>query len=173
MLLDVDMKFVHAADLHLDSPLAGLARYEGANHGAIRTATRRALQNLVDLCLQEQAAFLLFRAVAFVAILGQDRPDLLLEEFDLLVRLSRLIVRCGSEMRHQPFEFRVFGRNDRLSNDFRRGADPEPAHAAVNFEVIPRALAFSRGELFQLPKIFKRMNHRRQVVGEHCLTRER
>jgi DNA repair exonuclease SbcCD nuclease subunit len=53
------MKFVHAADLHLDSPLRGLARYEGAPVDAVRGATRRAFQNLVELCLEEGAAFLL------------------------------------------------------------------------------------------------------------------
>src|SRR5438105_4667428 len=54
-----EMKFVHAADLHLDSPLRGLVRYEGAPLGAIRGATRRALANLIDLCLEERASFLL------------------------------------------------------------------------------------------------------------------
>jgi len=47
------MKLVHAADLHLDSPLRGLERYEGAPVDAIRGATRRALENLVELCLGE------------------------------------------------------------------------------------------------------------------------
>lgn len=55
----IAMKFVHAADLHIDSPLRGLARYEGAPIEAVRGATRRAMQNLVDLCLEEGAAFLL------------------------------------------------------------------------------------------------------------------
>ncbi|HKQ70202.1 MAG TPA: DNA repair exonuclease [Polyangiaceae bacterium] len=53
------MKFVHAADLHLDSPLRGLSRYEGAPVAEMRGATRRAFKNLVDLCLHERAAFLL------------------------------------------------------------------------------------------------------------------
>jgi exonuclease SbcD len=52
------MKFVHAADLHLDSPLAGLAKYEGAPVEQIRGATRRALENLVQLCLAERADLL-------------------------------------------------------------------------------------------------------------------
>ena len=52
-------KFVHAADIHLDSPLRGLARYEGAPVDRIRGATRQALKNLVDLTLAEQADFLL------------------------------------------------------------------------------------------------------------------
>ena len=52
-------KFIHAADLHLDSPLRGLERYEGAPVEQIRQATRRAVQNLVELTLAEKAAFLL------------------------------------------------------------------------------------------------------------------
>jgi exonuclease SbcD len=52
-------KFLHAADIHLDSPLAGLERYEGAPAGEIRGATRRAFENLVDLAVSEEAAFVL------------------------------------------------------------------------------------------------------------------
>jgi DNA repair protein SbcD/Mre11 len=55
----VKWKLVHAADLHLDSPLRGLERYEGAPADAMRGATRRALGNLVDLCLSEGAELLL------------------------------------------------------------------------------------------------------------------
>ncbi|MCB9896530.1 MAG: DNA repair exonuclease [Planctomycetes bacterium] len=53
------MLIVHAADLHLDSPLVGLERYEGAPVDAIRGATRRAFTSLVDLCLAESAGLLL------------------------------------------------------------------------------------------------------------------
>lgn len=52
------MKFVHAADIHLDSRLRGLEAYEGAPVEEIRGATRRALENLVELCLGEQADLL-------------------------------------------------------------------------------------------------------------------
>jgi DNA repair exonuclease SbcCD nuclease subunit len=53
------MKFIHAADIHLDSPLRGLERYEGAPAAAIRGATRQALVNLTELCLTEAVNFLL------------------------------------------------------------------------------------------------------------------
>src|SRR5690349_7786010 len=53
------VKIVHAADLHLDSPLLGLERYPGAPVEAIRGATRRAFERLVDLCLDERAPLLL------------------------------------------------------------------------------------------------------------------
>jgi DNA repair exonuclease SbcCD nuclease subunit len=52
-------KFLHAADIHLDSPLRGLERYEGAPVDRIRHATRRALENLVQLALDERVAFVL------------------------------------------------------------------------------------------------------------------
>ncbi|WP_010584630.1 metallophosphoesterase family protein [Schlesneria paludicola] len=48
------MKFLHAADIHLDSPLLGLERYEGAPVELIRGATRRALENLVALAMRER-----------------------------------------------------------------------------------------------------------------------
>ncbi|MEM1032947.1 MAG: DNA repair exonuclease [Myxococcota bacterium] len=56
---------VHAADVHLDSPMRGLARYEGAPVEVMRTATRQALRNLVDLCRDEGAALLLLAGDVF------------------------------------------------------------------------------------------------------------
>lgn len=53
------MKFIHAADLHIDSPLRGLEAYAGAPVERVRHATRDALRRLVQLCLDEQAAFLI------------------------------------------------------------------------------------------------------------------
>lgn len=50
-------RFIHAADLHLDSPLLGLERYAGAPVEAIRSATRRALENLVRLAVDRQVDF--------------------------------------------------------------------------------------------------------------------
>jgi DNA repair exonuclease SbcCD nuclease subunit len=53
-------KFIHAADIHLDSPLRGLEQYDGAPVEQIRRATRQALANLVELAIAEQVAFVLF-----------------------------------------------------------------------------------------------------------------
>jgi len=53
------LKFLHAADVHLDSPLRGLERYEGAPVDALRNATRRALENLVNLALDESVRLVL------------------------------------------------------------------------------------------------------------------
>lgn len=47
------LTFIHAADIHLDSPMQGLSRYEGAPEDLMRGATRRALENLVDYAVEE------------------------------------------------------------------------------------------------------------------------
>ena len=51
--------FLHAADIHLDSPLLNLDRYDGAPTEAFRSATRRAFDNLVDLAIEQQIRFML------------------------------------------------------------------------------------------------------------------
>ena len=52
-------RFLHAADLHLDSPLVGLDRYESAPVSAVRGATRRAFENLVRVAIDDAVAFVL------------------------------------------------------------------------------------------------------------------
>ncbi|WP_182911958.1 metallophosphoesterase family protein [Sphingomonas cavernae] len=55
-------RFLHAADIHLDSPLHGLSRYEGLPIEEIRSATRSAFDNLIQCAIDE--------AVDFVVIAG-------------------------------------------------------------------------------------------------------
>ena len=57
--MTAQFKFLHAADIHLDSALHGLERYEGAPVEEIRSATRRAFDNLVELAIDEAVAFVL------------------------------------------------------------------------------------------------------------------
>ena len=54
------LKFVHAADLHLDSPFVGM-RSEAPEHvaDALRRATFDAYSNIIDLCIDEQVDALL------------------------------------------------------------------------------------------------------------------
>lgn len=65
------MRFIHAADVHLDSPMKGLSSYPGAPVEAMRGATRSALRSLVDLCLDENADLLLIAG----DIVDGDWPD--------------------------------------------------------------------------------------------------
>jgi exonuclease SbcD len=57
-----NFRFLHAADIHLDSPLHGLSRYEGMPLDDVRRATRAAFDNLVTAALEQ--------AVDFVVIAG-------------------------------------------------------------------------------------------------------
>ena len=52
------MKFIHTADIHLDSPLVGLAAYQNAPVAALRTATRDAFCKLVDAAIDEAVDFM-------------------------------------------------------------------------------------------------------------------
>jgi len=53
------VRFIHAADIHLDSPLVGLRRYPGAPADEVRSATRRAFENLVAYALETEVDLLL------------------------------------------------------------------------------------------------------------------
>jgi exonuclease SbcD len=53
-----DFRFLHAADVHLDSPLHGLARYEGIPSEEVRGATRAAFDNLIEYAISERVDFL-------------------------------------------------------------------------------------------------------------------
>jgi len=50
-------RFLHAADLHLDSPMLGLEQYPGCPADEIRGASRRALERLVALAIASEVAF--------------------------------------------------------------------------------------------------------------------
>jgi len=52
-------KFLHTADIHLDSPLKGLEKYDGAPVESIRNASRRALECLVQTAIDQHVAFML------------------------------------------------------------------------------------------------------------------
>ncbi|HVL56033.1 MAG TPA: DNA repair exonuclease [Burkholderiaceae bacterium] len=59
------MKFIHAADIHLDSPMAGLSAHDEAPVELLRTATRSAFRNLIDCALAEQVDFVLLPGDVF------------------------------------------------------------------------------------------------------------
>lgn len=52
------MRFVHTADIHLDSPLTGLSSYPDAPSASLRTATRDAFENLVTEAIAAEVDFM-------------------------------------------------------------------------------------------------------------------
>ncbi|HEY0027379.1 MAG TPA: DNA repair exonuclease [Allosphingosinicella sp.] len=60
-----DFKFIHAADLHLDSPLLGLASKSADFAARIEAASREAFDNLVELAIAEACRFVLLAGDIF------------------------------------------------------------------------------------------------------------
>ena len=54
----IPFRFLHAADIHLDSPLIGLSDIEGRVAERIRTAPRAAFELLVEQAIEEEVNFL-------------------------------------------------------------------------------------------------------------------
>jgi DNA repair protein SbcD/Mre11 len=109
-------KFIHAADIHLDSPLRRLERYEGAPVGRIRDASRRALVNLVELALSEE--------VNFVLIAG-DLYDGDLDDYSALLFFSSQMAEMGRK------DIRVFlirGNHDAANHMSRSLNLPDNVH---------------------------------------------
>lgn len=79
------MRFVHAADIHLDSPLRNLAQYDGAPIEALRSASREAFERLIDLCIEKDASFLVLAGDLY----DHDTPNMQVAVF-LRSQLAKL-----------------------------------------------------------------------------------
>lgn len=110
------MKILHTADLHIDSPMGTLDTYEGAPVEQMRSATRRAVDALVDLAIAEHVD---------VVTIGGDIFDGQWRDINTGLwwnaRLERL-VEAGIEV------FVVHGNHDAESLLTQRIAAPEGVH---------------------------------------------
>ncbi|MCH8351318.1 MAG: DNA repair exonuclease, partial [Chloroflexi bacterium] len=85
------MRFVHAADLHLDSPFGGLRSIAPEIAETLYQATFDAYNNIIDLCIQEQVDALLVAGDIFD---GADRSLRAQRKFvDGLNRLDQANIR--------------------------------------------------------------------------------
>lgn len=110
-------KFMHAADIHLDSPLRGLSRYESAPAESIRDACRRAFEKLVELAIEEKVAFVL---------LAGDLYDGDWKDYSTGIFLSRQMGRLGQ---HNISVFTVAGNHD-AANRMTKALD-KPANMKI------------------------------------------
>ncbi len=58
-------RFIHAADLHLDSPLLGLSRKSEELAGRVEEASRRAFDGLIQLAIEEKCSFIVIAGDLF------------------------------------------------------------------------------------------------------------
>jgi exonuclease SbcD len=108
-------RFLHCADLHIDSPLRGLESDQDAPTERIRNATREAVVNLVSYAIDERVAFVL----AAGDLYDGDWPDWRTGQF-LIAQIGRLN-RAGI-----PF-IAIRGNHDADSVITRHLAIPEPS----------------------------------------------
>lgn len=77
------MKFIHCADVHLDTPLVGLAQYPGAPVNEIRNATRRAFEKVLHAAIAEKVDFL---------VIAGDLYDTGLKSFESVLFFNKQMV---------------------------------------------------------------------------------
>jgi exonuclease SbcD len=110
------MKFIHTADLHLDSPLRGLSAYPDAPAERLRTATRDAFHNLVVQAIDEQVDFM---------VIAGDVYDGDWKDFNtglFFVRQMGLLRRAGIPV------YLLYGNHDAESEMTRRLELPDNVH---------------------------------------------
>lgn len=112
--------FIHAADIHLDSPLAGLSRKDEGFSSLIRGATRRAFTNVVDLAIEEGAKLVVIAGDLYDGTWkDQSTGQFAIRE---LARLTRAGIRSVV----------LFGNHDAESRVSRHFAPPEGVHLLSN-----------------------------------------
>jgi len=87
-----DFTFIHAADIHLDSPMLGLARSASVPADRLRDATRGALSNLVELAIEERASFVVIAGDLYDGTWREMRTGLFaVEQFARLTAAGILV----------------------------------------------------------------------------------
>jgi DNA repair exonuclease SbcCD nuclease subunit len=135
------IKFIHAADIHLDSPLTGLSAYPDAPAEQLRSATRDAFTALVDRALDE--------AVDFMVIAG-DLYDGAWRDYNTGLYFCK---EMGRLQRANIPVFVLFGNHDAESEMTRKLALPGnvqtfPAHKPHTFRIEQLAVAL-HGQSFK------------------------
>jgi exonuclease SbcD len=115
--MSIDFTFVHAADIHLDSPMTGLATRDPAFSALVKGATRKAFSNIVDLAIDEGAAFVVIAGDLYDGTWkDQATGQFAIRQF---ARLTHAGIRT----------FVVYGNHDAESRITRHLVMPELVHA--------------------------------------------
>lgn len=110
------MRFIHTADIHLDSPLTGLSAYQDAPAALLRTATRDAFENLVAEAIAEKVDFM---------VIAGDLYDGTWKDFNTGIFFARQMGRLNSA--GIPV-FLLYGNHDAESEMTKKLSLPENVH---------------------------------------------
>jgi DNA repair protein SbcD/Mre11 len=110
------MRFIHCADVHLDTPLEGLAQYPGAPVNEIRNATRRAFEKVLDTAVSESVDFL---------VIAGDLYDTGLKSFESALFFNKQMARlkdAGIDV------YLIYGNHDAASKLIKQLRPPRNVH---------------------------------------------
>jgi DNA repair exonuclease SbcCD nuclease subunit len=110
------MKFIHCADVHLDTPLQGLAQYPGAPANEIRNATRRAFERVLGTAISER--------VDFVVVAG-DLYDTGLKSFESALFFNKQMARLKDA---GIGVYLIYGNHDAASKLIKQIRPPSNVH---------------------------------------------
>jgi DNA repair exonuclease SbcCD nuclease subunit len=116
------MKFIHCADVHLDTPLQGLAQYPGAPVHEIRNATRAAFEKVIEVALAEQIDFL---------VIAGDLYDVGLKSFESALFFNQQMSRlqdAGIDV------YLIYGNHDAASKLVKQLRPPANVHVFKSSE---------------------------------------
>ena len=110
------MKFIHCADVHLDTPLQGLADYPGAPISEIRNATRRAFEKVLAAAISEEVDFL---------IIAGDLYDTGLKSFESALFFNKQMARLADK---GISVYLIYGNHDAASKLIKQLRPPKNVH---------------------------------------------
>ena len=114
--MTANIKFIHCADLHLDSPFQGLASREPSLADRFKHSTNDAFVKIIDICLSENVDFLTIGGDTFDGVDRSLRAQILLR--DQFERLQKADIPV----------FIVTGNHDPLSDWITEIAFPKNVH---------------------------------------------
>ncbi|MBV9147056.1 MAG: DNA repair exonuclease [Acidobacteria bacterium] len=139
------MKFIHCADVHLDTPLQGLAEYPGAPVQEIRNATRRAFEKVLEAAVSEKVDFL---------VIAGDLYDTGLKSFESALYFNAQMARlkeAGIDV------YLIHGNHDAASKLLKQLRPPSNVHVFRSAEpqtfLIRNLRVALHGQSFATPEI--------------------
>lgn len=138
------MIFIHAADLHLGSPLGGLDKHDQLPVQQIRQAPMRAFERLADLCIKEEAELLLIAGDLFD---GNADLATMREAVQILERIARSGTRVATIRGNHDAESKMERRMPQIDNVFQL---PTSAPGTVAFDDIGIVV---HGQGFDTPRV--------------------
>jgi DNA repair exonuclease SbcCD nuclease subunit len=158
-------RFLHAADLHLDTPFVGIHRVDARLAETLRDATKQAFENLVVAALEHEVAFVVIAGDVYDGPQRGVRAQLAFR--DGLERLARAGIRC----------FVVHGNHDPVDEGWsavRTWPDGVKVFGSTEVEAVPvewegHLLAVVHGVSYATRRVTENLSRRFRRLEVPCL----